>query len=602
MNAIASLADVLERLDLLPELSEEERRDMKNAIKKIGVHLHPSRNLALVSASGRQAMNGIEAVTASQLGRSKKTRDNLVSLTRKAIESCVAGKPMTTRWSSDRELSPVAAAWASILKREKDERGLKVTASRFAKWAEATDVMPWDLPEDAWELFLVWQRESSWAQDWEASAKHAVWAWNKLVVAGAPGRPVVVPKRALFMPKLCEFPDPFQQDVKDYEGYCRYPVEWCQKRPACRKRMEPYAEATTRHHLTVIRWAAALLIDSGTPIEELTSIGVLGTADNPTRIMESLEKRELARMFRLRAEGVPSERGEEKPSSATTLAKVLRTIILNWKRSNVRPDGTNPIVEKFRSLVKASAETKVTLQDGTQLKMRVKPKVGLGMKNQRRLDAAGEPKAFRALWTMPERVMCRIERQRDGATPTYAQAKRFEAALANGFQRTKPLRGQDLCFLRSSIYSPPTATDGCGRFEFFAGKNNRSILLKIKGELLELYELFLAVYRPIILGKAPDLGFVFVGQKGGSLARQALGRRIKKLVWQETGLRWNNHLWRHAAVVIIRDNGGSLETGADLLGITVQVAHAVYDKDRQVEAADALERAATAKLGSERRI
>ena len=68
MTEIVTLADVIERIDVLPKFSPEQRRDMKNAVQKIGAHLHDSRNLSLVPARGRQAMNAIEAVTASQLG------------------------------------------------------------------------------------------------------------------------------------------------------------------------------------------------------------------------------------------------------------------------------------------------------------------------------------------------------------------------------------------------------------------------------------------------------------------------------------------------------------------------------------------------------
>jgi hypothetical protein len=601
MTEIVTLADVIERIDVLPKFSPEQRRDMKNAVQKIGAHLHDSRNLSLVPARGRQAMNAIEAVTASQLGRSTKTRDNLVSLARIAIESCCAGQKKTTHWEEGRYMSPVGAVWASLLKREKGERGLKLCALRLAKWAEAAEFLPLELPDDAWELFLAWQRETSWSKSWEAGAKQAVWAWNKLVAAGMAGRAVDVKKRQCFMPKITDFPVSFQQDLENYKDYCRHPVEWCLKRKACRHRLEPYAEDTIETQGNTIRWAAALLVASGFPLTEITEISVLGAGDNPTRILEMLEKRELERFFSQRAEGIPSERGEEKPSSAVTVVKTLRTVILNWKRVRLNEDGTNPIVTKFRALMKGAVETKATLADGTELKLRIKSKIGLSMRNVRRLEAADEPTAFHALWTMPERVMRRVEKQRAGKPPTYVQAKKFEVALACAFQRAKPLRGLDLSILRFGVYVAPAGENLCGRFEFMARKNDRQISLKIKDEVLTFYELFLSIYRPKILRGAPDLGFVFAGNKGGPIARANLARRITKLVRQETGLKWHNHLWRHHGMVLLRDHGGSLENGADLLGISLEAARRAYDKDRQAEAGDHLDKAAMAKLDAAKR-
>jgi site-specific recombinase XerD len=134
-----------------------------------------------------------------------------------------------------------------------------------------------------------------------------------------------------------------------------------------------------------------------------------------------------------------------------------------------------------------------------------------------------------------------------------------------------------------------------------ARKNDRQISLKIKDEVLTFYELFLSIYRPKILRGAPDLGFVFAGNKGGPIARANLARRITKLVRQETGLKWHNHLWRHHGMVLLRDHGGSLENGADLLGISLEAARRAYDKDRQAEAGDHLDKAAMAKLDAAKR-
>lgn len=602
---VLTLADVLARLDTLSGLKPERRRDLKHAVSKIGAQLHPTRDLTLVPVRGRQIRNAIASISAAQLGCTKKTRDNLISLARVAIESCIAGQNNTTRGKLGRSGSPVAAVWMSVLKREKGERGPKVGAIPFAKWAEAAGFRPDELPEDSWDRFLVWQRETSWARDWEAAARTSVQAWNKLVASGAPGRAVRLPDRVLFMKPLSAYPLSFQADVQAYTDYCRNPAEWIAKRPACRRRDQPYSAATIQHHRNVIRWAAALLVSSGFPIEEIKEIGVLGAGENPARILETLERREIERFIRQREDGIRSERGEEKTSSQLTLAKTLRTIILNWKRPKLRPDGSNPIVDKFRALIKGAMETRITLENGTTLKFRIKPEIGLSTKNQRRIEAAMEPEAFKRLWTMPERVMRRIDKQyrESGRShPTVVEARKFEAALACAFQRTKPLRGQDLRHLRFGSYVSSAGENGHGRFEFVTSKNNRKITLVIKGEVFEMYERFLRVYRPVLLppngNDKTDAGFVFVGKTGGAISLQSLVKRMNKLVYAETGLVWNNHLWRHHCMVLLRDNGGTLEDGADLLGISVEVARRAYDKNRQAEAADLLEKAAIAKMQS----
>jgi site-specific recombinase XerD len=593
------MGDVLSALDVAPGLEDERRRDLKNAVQRVAMLLDLSKDPARVPAASRATRNRIAQLTPTDLGcNTTKTVDNVRSLVRSALQLVGAARPDRGPFKG----TPVADAWGTILKKQENDAHAKdkTVATRVARWAVAHELMPHELPPDTSEHILEWNRQNSWSPHHRQKALAAMHGWNRLVAAGAPGRKIEVRLPPKFTRPLTDFPLSFQKDVRDYEDFLRHPENW-RNRKGCivagetREIDGARKEGTITRRIMRIRYLASLLVATGFPIAEIVRINVLAAGDNVERIMKEFERRSADKLRHMKAEGIDTERGDEKTLSAVSIVKDFRAVICGWCAP--KPG----VLAKFKRAMKAALSAKVTFDDGTTVEMYVKAKKGHTAKNKKRLrDATADPAVLRRLITTPERVMKSIEAARkkagtvgpDGikipAKPTRRQAKLFETALCTAIDLCKPLRCFDLSQLSGAYYLPPTPRERRARFEFRASKNRRDIIIKVEGELLHCFEIFLANYRPVLLGEDEDLGFMFVGLRGRAISANTLGDRIRRFIRAETGLLWNCHLFRHFDAWVAKEAGADVGTVADLLSISVQTAHTTYDSDRQEDAQDTL--------------
>jgi hypothetical protein len=595
---IETFGDVLRRLQTLG-LDPDEYRDWRNAIllwcSKMNPAASPEESAEGVRARGLAAMNALEAVDLEILGiRSEKTRRNRLGFIKKAVATAFAGTRTTTRWEKGAVLSPVGAVWAATLARDPGEKGDKVGAIRLGKCAEALGLLPDQLSANFFELFKVWQLENSWRPNSERTVRYSCTAWNRLVRTGrVAGVAVQLPEPEVIHPPIFDssptaYTRSFQDDVAAYKSYMTDPATWCQKRRACRFRAKPYDEDTVDRHITDLRILAGSLVASGFPKQNIDRISTLARGENPERIMENVEEREKARILALRAAGLPDERGDEKSSSQLSIVKTFRTIVYNWCNPQKLPDGTDPTAEMFRRLIDGALESTLELPDGSEIKMRIRPKQGLSAKNRRRLAAltGGRLKSFLAL---PEAEMKRINIARRGQ-PTPHQAKRFETALVFALQLRTPSRKQDIPLLRRSMMTE--TPDGGAEITYIAEKNDKEVVIVLEPELRTWFEIYWTIYRPVLLGGAPDLaGFAFPSRKGGAGNATSIGRRVIKLIKRKIGVRWNMHLNRHNAARIGMPKGVTLDEVADALGIDIATARKFYAPDRKAHAARKLDRA-----------
>ncbi|HWI27022.1 MAG TPA: hypothetical protein VN668_08625 [Stellaceae bacterium] len=606
------MADVIAALDVAPGLAPDRRRELKGAVRRVAILLDLSKDPARVPAASRATRNRIAELTPADLGcGAPKTVRNVVYLVRAALEAVSAARPDRGRFKG----TPVADAWAAILEKQEDDPHAKdkKVATRVARWAIAHHLMPQELPADTFEQILAWNRENSWSPHHRQKSLDAMRGWNRLVKAGTPGRKIEMGLPPKFTRPLSDFLPSFQTDVRNYEDFLRHPENW-RNRKGCVIAAEtrdidiPRSELTIRRRIMRIRYLASLLVASGVPITNIARIKDLASGDNVSRIMNEFERRSAEKLRRLKAEGIDTERGHEKTISAVSIVKEFRAVICGWcaPRSGVHA--------KFRSAMNAALSADVTFDNGTTVKLHVKAKKGHTAKNKKRLhNATSSPEVLRRLIMTPERVMKAIEAARkkhgtigpDGkripAKPTRRQAKRFETALCTAIVLTKPLRRFDLAHLDSAHYQPPAPARDRAQFEFRAHKNRENIILKLERELLHFFEIFLAEYRLVLLGKAEDLGFMFVGVDGRAISENTLADRIRHFIRAETGLRWNSHLFRHFDSWVAKQAGADVGTIAGLLSISVETAHRVYDSDRQVDAQDILYKGLTAiKVGRRR--
>jgi hypothetical protein len=591
---IETFGDVLRRLQTLG-LDPDEHRDWRNAIllwcSNMNPTASPEESAERVRARGLAAMNALEAVDLDVLGiREEKTRRNRLEFIKKAVATAFAGTRKTTRWEKGAVLSPVGTVWAAMLARDPGEKGDKVGAIRLGKCAEALEFLPDQLPADFFERFKIWQLENSWRPNGEKTVRASCNAWNRLVRAGrVAGVFVELPHPEPLHPDFTTYSESVQNELKAYEAYMRDPVTWCQKRRACRFRDAAYGKDTIKNHLATLRILAGSLVASGFPKEQIDRISTLARGDNPSRIMENIEQRELAGIMARRAAGLPDERGDEKSGSQLTIVKTFRTIVYNWCNPQKLPDGTDPTAQTFKTLINGALESTLVLSDGSEIKMRVKPKNGHSAKNRRRLAALTGPR-LKTFLGIPEAEMSRIERLRAGERPAPQQAKNFETALAFAFQLRTPSRKADVPHLRRSMMIE--TPDGGAEIIYVAKKNKREVVIVLEPVLRRWFQLYWTVYRPVLLAGAHDLaGFIFPSRKGGAGHATSIGRRVVKLIKRRVGVRWNMHLNRHNAARIGMAKGVTLDEIADAFGIDIATAKKFYAPDRKAHAARKLDRA-----------
>lgn len=196
-------------------------------------------------------------------------------------------------------------------------------------------------------------------------------------------------------------------------------------------------------------------------------------------------------------------------------------------------------------------------------KVAVPRQTGLTPKNRARLRVLQDDRRLRALIELPDRIWA----EPHGKTLSSRQALRRETALAIAIMIYCPIRSQNLAQIHvdRNLQRP-----GDGRmflvFPTEEVKNRQPIEFELPRRLARLIDKHLAT-RPTCLCP-PATPWLFPRRDGnGHVAGGELGQRVSRLIFKETGLQANAHLFRHLAVMLLLDAlPGSYEGAKRLLG------------------------------------
>ena len=516
---LLTLADLLDQLKRDRELPKSKRQNWIWALKAIA--RASDKDPADIVAHPEFLRAIMQRAAPESIGLTRAAWNNARSLLGKALAWAGLSK-MPAHY-----LAPLAPGWAAL--REKlppGKNALKFQLDRLFHFCSAQGVPP-DAVDD---MVLLAFSEALMT---ESIVKHpydiyrgAAKSWNNAAerIHGWPQRRLTVPsKKQLFTYNWNAFPPSLQQDVNAY----------CRRAAGLDLDDDHFIRAQSTATIETRRWQVRLLatatVKSGIAVETLTGLAVL------------LQPEAAAAGLRYLLERNGGKSGPQISHLAIFLPTLARRLDM--------PEDT---VTRLR---KMALKVKVTQHGMTQC-------------NRQALQAFDDAEAIRALLTLPALLVQEVLRTgRKG----YREAKMIQTALAIELLLNAPVRVQNLASIEVNRHLVEVGSRRERRvhlrFPAHEVKNANDLEFPLLPETIDLLELYLQVWRPILCsGQA--IRFLFPGNcterpKG----KGTLSAQIRKLVFAYTRLDMPAHRFRHAAGKIYLDqNPGQYEVVRQLLG------------------------------------
>ncbi|MFT4026592.1 MAG: site-specific integrase [Novosphingobium sp.] len=449
-------------------------------------------------------------------GYSKASWANVMSTLRRALN--IAG----VRVHRQRRNFTLDPAWDELLaplaRRDRDE------LRRFAGWCSTTGIAPIGVTAAAFERFLAFCEESMTQRNPRERAHVARRAWNRAIaIEGSPyaSVPAPAPSNKAAM-RWTDFPETLRAEIADWSDHAVRTGKFTEG-------YKPIKQVTLDGYLTRLRVLLTALVESGVAAGYFTSIDQL---IDPAMVVRGLEHR---------------LGDHELDDRARQDLHGLVVACLN--------------IGRYRKIDEAH-RTKLSR---LEKKVRFVAK-GMNTKNKERLAALMQPKARRALLTLPQRV---LDDLKDVAKPTVRQAQRMQHALQLDILLHLPMRVRNLAELDlASIIVPPIAGTA-GRWLISIPKDDVKNKVAVTGELIErpsaIATRFLETHRPVL---AKDNSTrLFLGQTGKPKEIRSLAKQLVRFLKREAGVIVHPHLMRHlAAHLYLAAHPGDYATVSKLLG------------------------------------
>jgi integrase len=497
-EAAPSMAEILERIVDLSELSSTRQRDLKSAIRSFCrlIGKEPSE----VPANINWLHVRIRRVHPAAHNISQKRLANIKSDVLKAL--AVAG---CSRSRGDWLRSP-SPQWGRLLASAPDNHD-RWKLSQFAQYCTALDVAPNAVTDEHILGLLQALIEETFTDKPDQVVLNAVKVWNRLrkLIAGWPEITLARPprKKEPWTTPLDQFCDSFQEDVDNWLTRLQHPDPLSDSGP-----MKPLRPATVAHRRHQIQQMASALLLAGYPIENITSLTAL--------VQVEAFKDGLRRLM--------SRFGDKPTEAIHGLAMGMKAIATH----HVKVDEEH--VNELRRICQ-------------RLNLNVD---GLRIKNQERLQQLDDPHNLAKLLHLPDKLV-RLS-NRVGLRPHNA-ALLVQAALAIEMLFYAPMRAGTLSRLNIEQHIRFIGTGRQRRTQITIPaqevKNNRDLHHELGEGATRLLQKYLKETRPILLDAASD--FLFPAMNGGPKRTSALSALIKETILEHTGLVINAHLFRSIA-------------------------------------------------------
>lgn len=496
-----SMAQILECIEELTDLSATKRRDLKSAIRSFCRLL--GKEPADVPANINWLHIRIRRVAPAAHDISKKRLANIKSDVLKALT--------ITGCSRDRAdwLRAPSTAWQALLARILDKHD-QWKLSQFAQYCSALSVEPDSVSDEQVLGFLKALTEETFTSKPDQVAVNAVKTWNRLCgqIDRWPNIELKRPprKREPWTIPLAQFPAAFQEDVEKWLNRLANPDPLDADGP-----MKPLRPDTINHRHHQIQQMASALVLTGRPIETITTL-----ADLVQLVAFKDGLRQLMSRF------------NDKPTEAIHgLAMGLKAVATHHVK--VDEDHLNEI----RRICQ-------------RLNLDVD---GLREKNRERLQQLDDPHNMAKLLHLPEAL---IRKSARGGLRDHKAALLVQAAVAIEILFYAPMRAGTLSRLSLDRHIRFIGK-GRQRRTLIAVpghevKNNRDLNYELGANATGLLTYYLKTWRPILLREPSE--YLFPAQNGGPKRKGHVSGLIKATILEHTGLVINAHLFRSIATKI----------------------------------------------------
>jgi integrase len=419
-----------------------------------------------------------------------------------------------------RQLNSLSDAWGDWYN-DLPTKQLKSGLSRFVHYCSRIAVEPAQVAPETFERYRDALENQSLQDSPTRLFRLTVGFWNK-AVAGKPGwgdRAVPLePSKRCYALAWETFPPSFQEDVEEFLNHQRNQDVFSD-----RYRRQP-REATITSWRREIRGLASILIGTGFPSEQLTSLNVL------------IENGEIA----LRARHA---RGGAAVSRVGHQAAVLALVARYWVRDDIQAG-------KLRVIANNA----------------IPKRTGMTNKNRGRLNQFELEANKRVLVRLPAKIFAQLAQADDNSVEG---ARRAMYALALALLLVAPMRARNLVGLEQNRHF---ITHRRGRETltrlFIPGgetKNSEDFEMRLADEERRLLSTYLALYRPRICSQPSP--YLFPNSSGKMRNVTGFSQLFCDFIRRETGLILNIHLFRSLAVKMHLDvHPADIETGRRILG------------------------------------
>lgn len=516
-QSVCNLAQVLDRLNEMPDLSARQRGEMASALRTIGRVLN--RDLSAVPASPAWLREHLSAVSPAAHDIGKARWRNIRSLTNTALTLAEVKR------LPGRSKQPMGSAWQALydqLTRPALRHSLCRPFRLFTTWG----IEPEGVTKAIFQRLRATLELEELVKRPDQIYRDAAKAWNEAaqVVPGWPQVIVEVPDLRRWFAKPWELFTPELRADIDAMLDTSTRAEF-----GTRRRMPKIKPVSAGARRQLLRAFISALIDEGADPTALTSIADLVQIDVAETGL---------RHFYIRA-------GERITPQTHQIAKLLATLARHWVK--VAEDH----LEALRDLCRA-------VDPGRH---------GMTEKNRATLRQFEQPEMVTRLLNLPAAVREEV-RQRNRLR--VVDAVRLQTALAVELLIVAPVRIKNLgqIHLDTNLIRVGVGRDQRWHLHFPREdvKNDVDLEFPLPPETADLLEYYRSEVRPRLV-RDPSSRWLFPGEADSYKGVALLGSQIADLVSEKVGVRVTPHQFRHlAGFLYLQENPGAYEVVRRLLG------------------------------------
>ncbi|GAW37433.1 site-specific tyrosine recombinase XerC [Roseovarius sp. A-2] len=511
----SNLAQVIYELERNSRLSKTKRRDLISAVNCTAnlIGRQPFELNADVSDL-RQALLKIHPV---QAGITAKRLANIKS---------DLGQALRVTRAAPRQRRNVARtdAWLDFLQRV-DAKHQRSQLARFVTYCCNHGIEPDEVSDDVMEGFEVYLDARILTKEPKAIRKESTQTWNAVIRrAGLPFRILAVPRADRYIATpLDQYPRSLQTDFAKYIDRLRHADIMDEEGPD-----KALSDISLRNIEAHVR-------------QFLDAVCANGFAQDDFQSLADIVEPEAIKA------GVTKIRERQGGRLTATVRNILATLQAIAKYHVKAPETTVQMIRRVKTKVSEF-------------------QIGMTDKNMERLAQFDDPMNIARLLTLPDKLM---QSARSNSTAGLAPLRAMQA-VAISILLACPLRIKNLAML--DIERHLTVQRDGRRKRFMVNvsakdvKNNNSVDFDLGEQQSALLETYLSAFRQQVSDNPGS--FLFPKKSGGGFRSPAqLGSELSGLIYRETGLVMNAHLFRHfAGMMFLTNNPGEFETVRRILG------------------------------------